>query len=299
MDDMRRWMMTISMACACGPNVATTGDDDTTGDVDDGAPEETFGGPDGDPSLPTTMTSPDPATSHAPDTGEGGDTTEDDEGSVFLPAPDLGSAIECDVWIDDCPVGFKCMPWANDGGSSWNATKCTPLADDPNDIGDPCTVEGSPVSGIDDFDGVCIGLCLGSESEPACAEPCTTCMITADGVANLCRAVCDPLAQDCPGGQACYALMGDPGYACVPVAGDGMAGAPCEYINACAAGMYCADAETVPDCESSVGCCTPFCDALADAPCEDLPGGVECVAYDPDGKVGCIAGAVGVCILPE
>src|SRR5689334_19955710 len=148
MDDMRRWMMTISMACACGPNVATNDDGGTTAGDDEGAEQDdTFG--DGDPSLPTTMTSPDPATSDAPDTGDDGEAS-DDDGSVFLPAPDLGSGVECDVWIDDCPVGTKCMPWANDGGNSWNATRCTPLAEDPNGIGEPCTVEGSPVTGIDD-----------------------------------------------------------------------------------------------------------------------------------------------------
>jgi hypothetical protein len=63
-----------------------------------------------------------------------------------------GQTYECDLWKQDCPPGEKCMPWANDGGGSWNATRCTPLAEDPRQPGEPCTVEGSGVSGRDDCD---------------------------------------------------------------------------------------------------------------------------------------------------
>ncbi len=40
------------------------------------------------------------------------------------------------IWAQDCPEGEKCMPWANDGGGSWNATRCSPLDPNPSAVGD-------------------------------------------------------------------------------------------------------------------------------------------------------------------
>lgn len=74
-------------------------------------------------------------------------------GGLFLSEPDGGgTGFECDVFAQDCPPGEKCVPWANDGGGVWNATRCSPVDDDPAAPGEPCTVEGGPTSGIDDCD---------------------------------------------------------------------------------------------------------------------------------------------------
>jgi len=127
------------------------------------------------------------------DDEDGDDEGEDDEGgadesgagdgNTFLSEPDGGGSVgfECDVFAQDCPAGEKCVPWANDGGSEWNATRCTPVADDPAATGEPCTVEGGPTSGVDDCNdhticwdvdardhGTCIPLCQGDEANPEC-----------------------------------------------------------------------------------------------------------------------------------
>ena len=75
------------------------------------------------------------------------------------------------------------MPWANDGGDEWNATRCSPIADVPTQVGELCMVEGSGTSGIDDCDqglvcwqvdpdtnvGVCHALC--EPGLPGCESP--------------------------------------------------------------------------------------------------------------------------------
>jgi len=246
-----------------------------------------------------------------------GSSGEDDEGSDdgpsnFIMDPDGGGpSNECDIWAQDCPEGEKCMPWDNAGGSSWNATRCSPIEDNPGQPGDTCTVEGSGVSGIDSCDvaamcwdvepktnmGTCVGFCEGSEDAPLCSNPDEACSITNDGVLILCLATCDPLLQDCPEGQACYPETN--GFICSPDASGemGAIGDPCEYINVCDPGGWCANAEVVPDCVGSGGCCAAFCDVTEpDAGC---PAMTECVAWWEEGEAPPGEEDIGVCILPE
>jgi hypothetical protein len=228
---------------ACGPK-ANPGDDGSTG------PGETGGASEGgatspsttdvptsapDPSDPTTppTTAPEPTTLTTspgpvstvttepppdPSTSTSGSTGDDDTttGCQFIGCPSDLPPIECDVFVQDCPIGQKCSAWANDGGSAWNATKCVPVSRDPHAPGEPCTVEGSAVSGIDDCDvgvmcffvdvdtntGLCVELCAGSLDAPSCS-PGKACQISNDDVLNLCLETCDPEMPTCPEGQTC------------------------------------------------------------------------------------------------
>lgn len=56
----------------------------------------------------------------------------------------------CDLFTNDCPDGTKCMAVAEVDGGPWTATACMPLVDDPVGVGEPCTVQDSPTSGLDD-----------------------------------------------------------------------------------------------------------------------------------------------------
>ena len=128
-------------------------------------------------------------------------------GGIFVSEPDGGgTGFECDVFAQDCPTGEKCVPWANDGGSEWNATRCSPVADDPGAPGDPCTVQGGPTSGIDDCDqqaycwdvdpanqGTCVAICMGDEASPACRDD-QWCFVGYDGTVAVClsEAMCGP-----------------------------------------------------------------------------------------------------------
>ena len=73
----------------------------------------------------------------------------DSDTDPFLVVPDTAVAEECSTYEEDCPDGQKCMPFANDGGNAWNALKCVDVVGEGGH-GDPCTVEGNGVSGVDD-----------------------------------------------------------------------------------------------------------------------------------------------------
>jgi len=225
-----------------------------------------------------------------------------------------GAACQCDVWSNDCNEGEKCMPWANDGGNSWNATKCVPIAETPGEPGDACMVDGSGVSGFDDCGehsmcwdvdeegmGTCVAFCDGNEASPVCENPDTTCVIANDGVLNLCLPICDPLMSSCAEGQACYP-SGDT-FVCVfdASADAGAHGDPCEFTNVCDPGLWCAPASGVPDCPTA-NCCTSFCDLSdpdASASCPGAAGGQQCVPWYEEGQVPPDYEDLGTCLIPE
>ncbi len=225
-------------------------------------------------------------TDHPP--GTGSDTGDDSVGKAFIChhcVPDGGGIIfECDPWLQDCPRGEKCAAWANDGGNVWNALNCAPVAPDPDGPGEACTVEGSPVSGIDSCDlgsmcfyvdaatnvGECVELCSGSEAEPSCADG-SVCSISNNGALNLCITSCDPLLQDCPDGQGCQPF--GESFTCLSTSEPpGGYGESCEFLATCEPGLFCIDAEQLPNCESA-GCCTAFCSLDGDpsVECPEFP----------------------------
>jgi hypothetical protein len=315
------WLVTVLAAsglvlAACGEKgdsglTASGGADD--GDDDDGD-DDSSGGDDDDDDGGSGQVGDDSS-------GGAGDSSGGSEDSggptVFIQNPDGGgTSIECDIWGQDCPQGEKCMPWANDGGSAWNATKCTPVDPNPAQVGDACTVEGSGVSGIDNCDkssmcwnvdpetnqGVCVAFCSGNEANPVCEDPTTQCVIANEGVLILCLPSCDPLLPGgCGDGQACYPI--DDGFACAPDAGGEMGafGDACEFINVCDPGLFCANPDAVPDCTGSIGCCSPFCDLSdpeATANCPGAAEGQECTPWYEEGQAPPDLENVGACVIP-
>ena len=229
-------------------------------------------------------------------------------GGTFIEDPDGGPVqFECSIFAQDCPPGEKCMPWANDGGGSWNATRCSPIDDSPAQVGDVCTVEGSGVSGIDSCDistmcwdvdpetneGVCIELCSCTEENPVCNTPNTVCSISNDGVLPLCLPVCNPLdPASCGEGEGCYA-SGD-FFQCAPDASGGAgAGEQCMFVNGCEAGSACVTGAAVPGCAGAF-CCSDLCNpADGDTACLE---GQSCLPwYDAGAAPDECLGEVGVC----
>jgi hypothetical protein len=305
---------------ACG---AKSGDSNTDTNDEEGNPESSDDGDENDEeaqpessdsgSVSMTTDTPDTDDTSPSDTTGDEDTTGGPVG--FIMQPDGGGiAVECDVWAQDCPPGEKCMPWANDGGNAWNATRCSPVDDNPGQVGDECSVEGSGVSGIDSCDidmmcyyvdaetnlGQCVEFCQGSEANPIC-DPGFVCTIANDGVLTLCRPECDPLLQDCLEIAACLPAAGSEFFTCI-IDASGEAGAPgdvCEFINACDPGSFCAEAAAVPDCQGS-GCCSEFCDLTAEDPNSfcSLGNGSECIAWYAEGDAPPGYDHVGACSLP-
>jgi hypothetical protein len=315
MKSMTTWSLALCAGFAFG--ACGTKDDDPTNQPTTTPSEE-----DGDSSTGTPLTTGiDPTGGTTPMTSgatEAGTTSGADSGSsdgvVFLVEPDGGGvAFECDLFAQDCPEGQKCMPWGNDGGT-WNATRCSPIQDNPGQPGDECTVEGGAASGIDscalgsmcwDVDpktntGLCVAMCTGDEANPICENPDTTCSIANDGAIVLCLPVCDPILQDCPEGQACYPVAED--WVCGPDASGEMGGYgdPCEFINVCDPGLMCLDASATPNCMAA-GCCTEVCDLsdpAGDGQCTGAPDGQTCQPWYEEGAAPPGYEDVGACALP-
>lgn len=286
----------LNAGLACGsaldvetPVGSTTAEDSTGADSTKGV---TATGMSPTPDPASTSGGPEPGMT----TGSDGDSTST---CGFLSCdPDTDDVPdECDFWEQNCPEGEKCMPWANDGGPAWNATRCTPLARDPDGPGEPCTVEGSGVSGIDSCElgamcwnvdaetlaGTCVSLCTGSPNNPSCVSDSEECNIGGDGSLALCLPTCNPLDDaPCPEGEGCY--PNNDGFSCLPDASGPKAGGafdPCESIGACDPGLFCANPDVVGACEpGSPGCCTPFCD-LTGPICPDT---TMCIPAFPKGS---------------
>lgn len=214
---------------------------------------------------------------------------------------------ECDLAAQNCPEGEKCTAWADDGGSVWNSTMCSPIAAEPARPGETCTAEGGGVGGVDSCDrssmcwdvdaetgeGVCVSLCAGTSGRESACDPGFTCSIFNGGALTLCLPECDPQLRDCGGDDLCVPSAG--GFGCVLNASDGGGdyGDPCEHANACASGLFCLNAALFAGCEGA-GCCAPFCDTDERGAC---PGpDQECMPwYEEDAPPG--AESLGVCGL--
>jgi len=226
--------------------------------------------------------------------------------------PGVSRILQCDVWSpNNCPSGTKCMPWADDGGSSWNATKCTVMDPNPGQPGDICTTDGN-LSGVDSCEmgamcmnidhvsgeGICVAFCEGTGPEDATCDSGFACSIYDEDLLILCLPTCDPVVADCEYGQTCVPQRGGDGFVCVNDAseGAGFYGDYCFSENSCAPGHYCLNPEYVMGCETA-GCCSPWCDLGDDDPC---PGAsTECIPwFDPDLGIPPGGQDIGICGIP-
>jgi hypothetical protein len=306
----------LALLAACNPGskeIGATIADSEGMEVSSGSEAST--GPGASATSVTTGTPPE--TSSSTDATATGDTSDDTTGN-FLVIPDGGVCVgtgdgywhcsRCDVVGQDCPRDEKCVPWANDGGNTWNANRCSPVPEDPAGVGQPCTAEESPVSGFDDcaLGLLCFGVDPGT-LEGTCAALCSpdlpeTCGLdegcaTHDGFApNVCLPLCDPLdPATCSAGQTCHQLETD--LLCVPSVSlpQGLACGGDEQH--CAPDQVCLAADELARCADSA-CCTAWCDLSAadpDLPCAAVPGHV-CRPFTETPPAG--YEHVGACALP-
>jgi hypothetical protein len=261
---------------------------------------------------------------HAEDSTGGADESSSSGGTSSANGADTGEATtatpttgddpidgECDLWAQDCPDGSKCMPVDTDADGIHDASKCVPLAQSPGQGGDPCQVEGSPASGVDDCDigllcwgvnadnqGGCVQMCSGTPSMPTCPNG-LLCDVSNGGALILCLKPCDPLTPSCPNGKICLPTAEGVFVCDTDASGDeGMFGDECEYLNVCDDGLLCAPSNAVPGCNSQA-CCTEYCDLDSDVNnCTGAPQGQECVPFYDPGFAPPGYEDVGVCTLP-
>ena len=253
----------------------------------------------------TSSTTGAPTTTPAADGGE----------QTSVMPGDVSSIQGCDIWSEDCPEGQKCMPYSGDGDNAWDSLKCVPIVPDPDQVDEPCTVFGSAVSGEDSCDkhlicwdvdpdtgaGTCLAMCIGTPSEPDCADSYEICTIANGGVLILCLPQCDPLASDCEGPfNHCGPSPDDPSVFTCAFEGEEIFGAlgPCDPPFGCRPGLLCADPALAVECDVlAEGCCLPFCDVDEPNTC---PGaGQQCTPWYSDPSDAAPFNIdVGLCSLP-
>ncbi|MBC8072356.1 MAG: hypothetical protein IAG13_28800 [Deltaproteobacteria bacterium] len=128
------------------------------------------------------------------------------------------------------------------------------------------------------------------------------CSVTSESVINLCIPFCDPLADDCPHGTDCHPA-GDAFTCSTDLSGPvGSYGDPCEFLDVCDPGLFCAARSAVPDCGGPTGCCSEYCDLDADDPdasCDGAAQGQVCVPWFEEGMAPPAFARVGACSLPQ
>lgn len=268
---------------------------------------------------PTTTSGADTSSSGSSGTTDGDFITKPD-GACYQVGPggsfSTRCLIECDVAAQDCGEGRKCMPWANDGGEQWNASRCSDVVPDPVPLGGTCTVEGSPVSGIDDCDvgsmcwgvdpetlqGTCVEFCNPlRRPSTVCIEP-EACINLNSGYVPVCLDPCNPL-QDaaCPEGEACRSVEPEAAFYCLPLVGGQVEGSSQHCDGAtCLASQLCLPAEVLGTC-GATRCCTELCDLGdpgADAQCAALDPLLGCEPLYEPGTAPPGLELVGACVLP-
>ena len=321
----------ILLACVERPlAVDATGDGGSStsgsGGASSGVPTST--GQSSGTELPpgtTTGAGMGPGTGTGPDTGTtssaGSGTFTSEESGGFISGGtgtgdtdcgfvcDTQGAGPCDLFGQDCPEGAKCT-LVSEGGGWWSGTKCVPVTGD-GQPGDACLAI-DPGSGLDDCAEGKLCWDLDVMDQGICVEPCSTfdpvvpctdpnkfgCVVLSEGF-GLCYPGCDPLIQDCPPEDVCIP-SGDL-MVCVPDASGagGQVFDPCEFANACDAGLLCLNPSAAIECDANAGgCCMPFCD-LSD-PNVVCPGsGVSCVSLYEEGMAPPQYVEVGICVVPE
>ncbi len=277
-------ILSLSLTSLCLTGCSTTGETTGATVAISTAGPATAGETSGGSGTTTTTTGSGTDSTNVPSTTlittEDPATTDDTTGALFIELSDLpGELIDCSTYTEDCPDDQKCMPFSDDGGDAWNALTCVEVTGQGLH-GDPCTVKITSVSGLDNcalhhmclgnpdtLMGQCISFCDGSPEEPSCGPPNTSCIITNEGVLNICLPSCDPLLQNCPENHGCYPVNDT--YTCVPSGASensGLESDPCGFINNCQSGFACTQTEKLINCMSAM-CCAPFCDLTEQDSC--------------------------------
>lgn len=293
----------LAGAAGCGSKAETVdtsasgGNDETTGSTGDGNDDDDD---DDDASASASMSTSASTTmtTSASDT----DDPDPDTGGGFIGDPDNG-AIEamCDPGMQDCPKGQKCTSYVSTPGQKTvDSTHCVDVIGD-DQFGETCDrMEDNDTCAAGFFcmtdvsghtgPGVCLEYCVVN-------EPCEfggECFAFNDGTLPLCEELCDPLLQDCPGEQGCYAAFDT--FVCAmpgPIDGMGDDGATCATIQGCNPGLLCQPG--TDGCQSDTGCCTSVCD-LSGPPDQCSPP-EECIQAleDPPPMLQ----DVGYCGIPQ
>ncbi len=286
----------LLMGCPAETGQGNSADSGGMADSGTGQGQATLGPPGG------TVTSGVDDNGNGSGNDDSNETMADDTAGGFVMPPDGGVVGQCDPFLQDCPKGEKCTSYVTEpGGRTVDATHCAPI------IGDD--LWGEPCERFEDNDTCAAGFfCMtdvsGHTGIGSCLEYCSPgtpcefggeCFAFNDGALPVCEITCDPILQDCPMGQGCYAAFDN--FVCaLPGAPDGQGadGDPCFTIQSCNPGLICRGGTA--GCAMDGACCTPVCE-LSGPPeqCEDPSE--SCIQALDDPPPGLMD--VGYCGVPE
>jgi hypothetical protein len=260
-----------------------------------------------DDDTASTSTIDDTATSSSSD-GASDETTGPPPPSFDCP-PAEGD-LQCNPALQDCPEGFKCIPWDAEGDVvDPDGIVCAPIDARPVELYQACTNDVAACT--DDCPGgaaclsvfgeraACFDLCDESDACPG-DQVCRTC---SSCWAAWCVATCDPLAPDCPESLGDCALayqFGQSAFSCGgPPPGTAGVGEPCSADPwSCGEGLLCVSQEALgPGCLDS-GCCTELCSLLDPGGACSSPDHV-CIPLFIPGQALPSQEHIGLCALPE
>ena len=263
-----------------------------------------------DPPLDTSTTDAPTGTTDEPPGEESGDTSTTDGPPPEFACPPMPFEAQCDLYAQDCPDGFRCLPWTFEGEFDPTATVCTPVAAEPVGHNEPCEVDyddctdncppGDYCLGSTEFGGgLCVGFCDPNFDEVTCAEgdSCTTCAKCGLGT---CYPGCDPIAPDCPAeAPVCELDPPGDGFMCLPIPeGTRAQGEQCDALFRCETGLICVGEDAVDGCDGLGACCTELCDLDdGDPGCPNPAHACVDLFFDQEMPPG--QEHVGVCTLAE
>ncbi len=296
-------MLSACSLFGCGPAVGTSGEtgggsDAQTSETQETSAEPTTDAPgstgQGSGGTTAPVTTSGVMSTSTGSTSAGGDV-DSSSGGGFVSTSGEPPTQLCSIWDQDCGPDETCRPWADDGSDVWNSARCSPVDPAPDSVGDPCTIESSPVSGVDSCEagafcmnvdaatlqGTCVQFCDGGPDSPQCPSPDQLCIQGNDGFVAACLQQCDPILQDCGEGRACVATWGTSDFFCAAP------GIP--YIDeaevpvaACGVGRVAVPPGLLEGCDGSEPCCADICNLQDVRPqCDD---DLVCETFFPEGR---------------
>lgn len=299
-------ILLVSINC-CSGRRSEPGDVSSDAAMDSGmGVEETTGFP------PPTSTSNSSSSSSSSSGSTGEQSTSTSTGSdLTTSGPDIPPA-GCGPFEPNCPVGMKCNAYGSQSRSGWNDSKCVPIVDDPDQVGEKCKIFADLYSGedsceagamcwdaaADTLEGICVPQCTGNSLEPICTAPHSFCFQA--GPLALCLPKCSPFLG-CDVGVVCDRDPNDPGgFTCAPDLPGGALFGSCDGPpGTCDAGLTCLAPESAFECDQgSPGCCVPFCRVGEMNGCPGV--GQECQPLygDPELEAPPLFWALGICAVP-
>ncbi len=260
----------LCLYVGCKQSKPPESDGNTTSSEDSGAAEGQ--------SATGAPASTNASTSIIPTTSDSSSGPHDSSTSSGMLPEDL-PANDCEIWMDDCRPGSKCVPYTQTAYLS--NTHCVPLPANPKHHGESCKESGELNAPMDDCDrglvcwfldevnsGLCIHRCALTDGSLMCPEIDELCLtLNQSGTQNVCIHKCDPIDPVCSTGATCYVEPLVNEFLCLDASDPVQIvdGAPCTSERSCSAGLLCVEAQHVPGCMENL-CCTKFCDL-------DLAGG--------------------------